>query len=262
MMTENSSHNQTVSSQGKLKFAILSIIGVFLFLIPIPSGDTFSIPVGIIIDWVKSIIHNYLLWPMVILVVTNALLTLWTTISKPKFIMNNDWLRSNFDTTPLYLISRLIGAIIILLYAFDLGPEMITSAATGGTMIDLAMQLVSVLLVISFAMPLLTSFGIMEFIGILISDYVRPLFKLPGRSAVNVITAWLGASNAAVLLTKQQYDDGYYTGREAAIIMMNFSLVSVPFVYIVAEILGIPEYFTPFYLIITLVGIIMGIIMA
>ena len=249
------------SKKGRLKFYILSALGILLFLVPIPHGETFNIPIGILIENLQNLIGDYLLVPLMLAVVINAMVTLWTYIAKPKVIMESEALKASFDTTILYVVSRIVGAIIIVMYTFGIGPEMIIGDATGATMIDLAISLVSVLFVISFAMPLLTNYGIMEFIGVLISGVVRPLFKLPGRAAINVMTAWLGASNAAVLFTKQQYDAGHYSDREAGSIMLNFSLVSVPFVYIVADLLNIPEYFTPFYLIITLAGIIMAFIM-
>lgn len=243
-----------------LKFLLLSILGIALFLIPIPNGETFTIPVGILIDKVKAAIYDYTLIPLLILVVINAVMTLISTFFKPKFVMENKWFRELFITSPLYIVSRVLGAIIITLYTFKIGPEVIISPSTGGTMIDLARSLICVLLVISYTMPFLTEFGIMEFVGVLISKYLRPLFLVPGRGAIDLITSWLGASNAAVMLTKQQYDKGFYTGKEAGIIMTNFSLVSIPFCYIVADMIGLANHFTSFYLVILVTGIILGII--
>lgn len=250
----------SINTANILKFVLLSAIGVFLFLIPIPYGEGFSIPVGIVIDIVKSYLHQYTLGFMVVLVTINAILTTLANTIKPKFIMESEWLSGILVTTPLYIASRVIGALVILMYYFKIGPDIIISEATGGTMIDLTRSLVSILLVISYTMPLLTEFGVMEFVGVLIRDLVRPLFLVPGRSAINLITSWLGASNAAVLLTKKQYDDGFYTGKEAGIIMTNFSLVSIPFCYIVASMIGVESYFTPFYVIITFTGILLAVI--
>ncbi len=252
--------NKQINNKNIYKFIILSALGIFLFLIPIPYDHSFTIPVGILIDWVKALIYDYTLIPLTLLIVLNAVGTLATRFFKPEFIMKNKWLKNLFDTTPLYIVSRVVGAIIILMYVFNVGPKAVIDPSPGGTMIDLARSLICILIIISYTMPLLTEFGIMEFVGILIGDIVRPLFKVPGRSAVDLITSWLGASNAAVLLTKQQYDRGFYTGREAATIMTNFSLVSIPFCYIVADILGVTSHFTSFYLIITITGIIMAII--
>lgn len=84
---------------------------------------------------------------------------------------------------------------------------------------------------------------------------------MPGRSAVDLVTSWFGASSAAVLLTKQQYYKGFYTGREAATIMTNFSFVSIPFAYLVASVLKVEQHFTMFYLICTMSGFIIAMIM-
>lgn len=250
-----------MEAKNKTKFILFSAIGIFLFLIPIPYLNSFTIPVGILIDAVKSVIHDYTLVPLILFIVINAIFTVITVLFKPKFIMEHKWLSANLNVAPLYVVSRVLGAIFAVMYYFQVGPQMIIDANTGGVMIDLTRSLISVLTVISFTMPLLTEFGIMEFVGILVSDVVRPLFKVPGRSDIDLITSWFGASSAAVLLTKQQYDRGYYTGREAGIIMTNFSFVSIPFCYIVANVLDIVEYFTPFYLISTLSGIIIAMIL-
>lgn len=253
--------NDNVIKTNKWKFIVFSAIGFFLFLVPIPYQESFTIPVGILIDFVKSIIHDYTLLPLVLLVTINAIMTIITKIFQPKFIMENNWLRITFNPPILYTISRIIGMIIVLLFYFEIGPEFVISPITAGVMIDLMRNLISVLIVISFLMPLLTSFGIMEFLGTLLNKVVRPLFMVPGRAAVDLATSWLGASSAAVLLTKQQYDRGFYTGREAAVIMTNFSFVSIPFAYIVASVLMVEDYFTQFYLICTLSGFAIAMIM-
>ena len=253
--------NSNVNKAGRIKFFIFSAIGFFLFLVPIPYKDAFTIPVGILIDMVKAVIHDYTLFPVVAFVTINALVTLATKMFKPKFIMDHSWLKSNFNVSKLYVVSRVIGMVVVLMFYFNVGPEYIISDITGGVMIDLMRTLVSVLIVISFLIPLLTEFGIMEFLGIQLKKIVRPLFLVPGRAAVDLVTSWLGASNAAVLLTRLQYDRGYYTGKEAATIMTNFSFVSVPFAYIIATVLNVEQYFTQFYLICTISGFAIAMIM-
>lgn len=248
------------SSTNRWKFIIFSAIGFFLFLVPIPYNQAFTIPVGILIDRVKGLIHAHTFLPLLILVTLNAVGTIVTKLFKPAFIMNHNWLRRNLDVAPLYLVSRIIGLIIMLLFYFKVGPEFIISDITAGVMIDLMQTLISVLIVISFLMPLLTEFGIMEFLGVLLKKVVRPLFLVPGQAAIDLVTSWLGASSAAVLLTKQQYDRGFYTGREAATIMTNFSFVSIPFAYIVASVLKIEQYFTQFYLICTVSGFLIAMV--
>lgn len=244
------------------KFVLFSALGILLFLVPIPINGQWNIPITFAIDFVESLIADWILYPVMIVVVFTAIMGLIIYLFKPKFVANSPTLKSLFETTPVYVVSNIIGAIIIVMYTFNIGPQMIISEDTGGMMIGLAISLVSVLAIISFTMPLLTYFGIMEFIGILISDYVRPLFKLPGRSAINIIVSWVGAPTPSVLFTKQMYETGQYTQRETANVMMNFCVVSIPFMYLMTELMNIQEYYVIFYITVTLAGIIIAIILA
>lgn len=102
----------------------------------------------------------------------------------------------------------------------------------------------------------------MEFLGVILKPVVRPLFKVPGRASVDLIASWFGASNAAVILTREQYMKGFYTKREAGYIMTNFSLVSIPFCLMIADTIGIANLFPAFYLCICIVGILLAVIIA
>lgn len=123
----------------------------------------------------------------------------------------------------------LIGAIVIAMVVLGKGPECILSADTGASMVSLSGTLFCIVLGFSFILPFLTDCGIMEFLGVLLRPVVRPLFHVPGRASVDLIASWFGASNAAVILTREQYMKGFYTKREAGYIMTNFSLESIPF---------------------------------
>jgi nucleoside recognition membrane protein YjiH len=84
---------------------------------------------------------------------------------------------------------------------------------------------------------------------------MRPLFKLPGRSSIDCLASWLGDGTIGVLLTNKQYEDGYYTKREAAIIGTTFSVVSITFTIVIISYLKLDNYFGPFYLTIVLAGL-------
>jgi nucleoside recognition membrane protein YjiH len=100
----------------------------------------------------------------------------------------------------------------------------------------------------------------MEFLGILASSIVKPLFKLTGYAAVNLISAWVGPGNAGVVASKQLYDDGYFSAREASIIGTTFAISSIGWCVLVATILNIMNVFGWFYLTICIAGIVIAVI--
>jgi nucleoside recognition membrane protein YjiH len=121
-------------------------------------------------------------------------------------------------------------------------------------------NLMSIFIILGLAIPLLTDFGIMEFLGTLIRKAVRFLFTLPGRSSIDLLGSWFSSSAASVLITRNQHEKGFYTGREAAAICVNFTLVSLPFTFVVASTAGLVEHFLVFYLVITVTTLLLAVI--
>ena len=84
-------------------------------------------------------------------------------------------------------------------------------------------------------LPLLLNFGLLEFFGTMMVKVMRPVFKLPGRSSIDALTSWIGDGTIGVLLTSKQYEEGFYTKKEAAIIGTTFSVVSITFSIVIIE---------------------------
>ena len=204
---------------------------------------------------------EYLVYIITGTLVISAILSLIATLFKPKFIINNKLLNSLFSTTHLWLASRVVGGIFGILAAFQIGPEMIISLDTGSFVLhDLLTVLFSIFLFAGLFLPLLLNFGLLEFFGALLTKVMRPLFKLPGRSSIDCITSWLGDGTLGIMLTNKQYEDGFYTEREAATISTTFSAVSITFSLIVINTVGLGNMFVPFYLTVTFAGIVAAII--
>lgn len=251
-----------INVKNMLKFILGSAFGILMFLVPIPQGESFTTLLDFLKTFLKGLLGSSLPYILVVIMVLSAILGIVDFIFKPDFIRNNSYLKKAFSTTPFYLISKIIGAIVTCMVVFNFGPEFIISADTGASIVSLCGTLFCIVLCFSFILPFLTDCGIMEFLGVILKPVVRPLFRVPGRASVDLIASWFGASNAAAILTREQYMKGFYTKREAAYIMTNFSLVSIPFCLLVADTVGIANLFPAFYLCICIVGIILAIIIA
>ena len=249
-----------VNKKNLLKFILGSAFGVFMFMIPIPQGDAFTTPLDYLKGFISGLLGGSLTYILLVLMIVSAVLSTYDYFCKPAWIRNNHYLKKGFSTTPFYLISKILGAVVAAMVVLGFGPEFITSIDTGATMVDLGKTLICIVISFSFILPFLTDCGVMEFLGVIARPVVRPLFGVPGRASVDLIASWFGASNAAVILTREQYMKGFYTKREASYIMTNFSLVSIPFCLLIADTVGIANLFPSFYLSICVVGIILAVI--
>ncbi|MGL4737817.1 MAG: YjiH family protein [Cellulosilyticaceae bacterium] len=250
-----------VSLKNLSKFMMFSLFGICMFLIPVGTGESFNTVIGIISDSIKSVCGPIFPALVAVLMMLGAGLGVVDAIYKPQWIQNNETCKKLFSSSLPYLLTKVGAAIVSLMVFLGFGPEMIISADTGGTMMGLGATLIAITVPLSFVLPFLTDSGIMEFLGVLLKPAVRTLFKVPGRASVDLITSWFGAANAAVIVSREQYMKGYYTARETATIMTNFSLVSIPFCLVVSGTIGVDHLFPAFYGITCLVGILLALIM-
>lgn len=272
-----------MKNKGRLTamFLIPSIIGVLIFMIPVVHDGSWTIIVKIFADYIKNWIGEYGLSTLSLAIITISALMSVVALAKPSFIMNNKILKNAFACSPIWVIIRLIGCAAVWItwlavYGYidiDIvsGNQFLTMVVSGvadgefdwtrGMLaLDLIRGLVIIFLFASFLLPLLLDFGLLEYVGALLTKAMRPIFKVPGRAAVDCITSWIGDGTLGVMLTNNQYEGGYYNAKEASIIATTFSAVSITFSLVVLDQVGLTEYFGLYYLLICFVGVVCAIV--
>ncbi|MDT8894846.1 YjiH family protein [Halomonas sp. I1] len=249
-----------IGKAGLLKFLVPSLIGIGMFLVPFSTGDTINIGMGLLADGLKAMLGDSLPAIATVVLCASALLTLLVKFAKPGWARDNA-LGELFDVAPLWMAMRLLGALFALMTFFQVGPNVITASFTGGVMLnDLAPVLLTFFFFAALLLPFLVDFGFMEFIGSLVRTPFRKIFGLPGRSAIDATASWMGSGTVGVLITTQQYEQGYYNRREASAIATNFSIVSIAFALLVTSFIGINHLFIPFYLTVVVAGLVAAVI--
>lgn len=271
-MKHTNDHKYIASIGSILKFILPSLVGIFLFMLPIPYEGSITIPIAILSSGLQNLLSNYLLYILFACMLISALGSLFTKLFKPAFITKNNFLNALFNPTPVWFTLRILALCfisIILLVDHGYVPnkflplaQMISSTDTGKLVLsDLLPVLFSIFLFAGLFLPLLLDFGLLEFIGSLLVNVMRPVFGLPGRAAIDCIASWLGDGTIGVLLTSRQYEEGFYTEREAVVIGTTFSLVSITFSLVVINTVGLGHLFVPFYLTVTFASLIAAVIM-
>ncbi len=255
--------------QGSLAgFLVPSIIGIILFMIPVQYDGSWTIVVKIVADMISNSIGDMLPALCVGIVTLSAILGV-VFLSKPNFIATYPIVANTFSTTAIWVVIRIFGAIFIWLTFLGVDADnpdstigLITSGDNGGFVLhDLLSVLVVIFFLAGLLLPLLLDFGLLEFIGAMLTKVMRPLFTIPGRAAVDCITSWIGDGTLGVMLTANQYESGYYSKREAAIISTTFSAVSITFSIVVLAQVDLMEYFGLYYLLICAIGIVCALIL-
>jgi nucleoside recognition membrane protein YjiH len=251
-----------------LTFLVPSLFGVLLFMIPFNFGDEFTIPIAYLANQLNSVLAQHITLIVTSIIVFMAVVSLLATVLKPSFLKAGSFFKHLFVVSPLWLITRLLGAVFVLMTyykteAFSFGEQTIdiSSGSIGGMVLnDLMPILFSVFILAGLLLPLLVNFGLLELVGTLMTKIMRPLFGVPGRSAVDCVASWLGDGSVGILMTAKQYEQKHYTQREAAIIGTTFSAVSITFCLVVISQVKLTHLFAPFYLTVCFAGIVAALI--
>lgn len=247
------------------KFIIPSLIGIVLFMLPISYQGEITIPIAILSNLLLEFFADAMDYILLTLVCTSfigsVLIKTGKRIWKDSKILQSRLLTSLFDIPVIWFIARGMATVFVIVTYVNNGFDIIASSNTGGLVFhDLLPILFTIFLLAGLLLPLLLNFGLLEFAGTLLIKVMRPVFGLPGRSAIDAIASWLGDGTIGVLLTSKQYEEGFYTAREACVIGTNFSLVSITFSLVVINTVGLGNKFIPFYLTVTFACIIAAIL--
>nr|WP_311565988.1 YjiH family protein [Peptoniphilus grossensis] len=216
-------------------FIFYSLFGIFMFFVPITIGGAKSIPIDHITSLVKKL-PNYNLVFGVFMVVAGIAYAIKT----------KSWQKSKLHS--VFFAIKLVALVFVFMYVTNKGPARIFD----GDMLPLIWNgiMVSVATIVpigSVFLAFLTGFGLMEFIGVFMEPVMRPVFKTPGRSAVDAVASFVGSYSLALLITNRVYLEDTYTKKEAAIIATGFSTVSATFMIIVAKTLDLLDYWLAYF---------------
>ena len=259
-LTAASTQSNTLTAK-LCKFLLPSLLGIALFLVPIEYDGKMTVVLGIMAEALKAAIGEGMPYFTTAIFVISALLSLFYCLAPYQWRSRTPQLKQLFETNWVWLTLRVGGGIFSVMTLLQLGPEWVYSKQTGVTaFVDVAGIIFCLIGIGCLLLPLLTDYGFLEFVGTLLRKVFQKVFGLPGRSTIDALASWVGSSSIAVLVTIRQYETGFYTMREASVIATNFSVVSVPFVVLIAQVAGIPDKFLQLYGAMVLIGVICAIV--
>ncbi|MTI96588.1 MAG: YjiH family protein [Firmicutes bacterium] len=233
-------------SSGLIKTMLCTAAGIFVFFVPlnIPGHEgsiLFSTILNVLID---SLGVSWLYFLCVVMVLNSAGFFYGKYLAKENSFLYKYFAR---DKT-VHGIIYLVGAIYTVMFAAGVGPEWIIGPNTGGVVIEaIVMQTAWILILGGMFVPLLLNFGGIDFFGSLLQPFMRPVFKVPGQSAIDATASFVSSSSIAVYITSKLYKSNVYTQREACVIATGFSAVSVGFAALSVSTVGLLPMFTTIF---------------
>ncbi len=244
------------------RLVVPSAIGAALFLVPIPASGGQEILSGLVVSFLKGLFGEALVPALVMIVGASAVVTVWHHVHSISWIANHEKLNGVFSPSHFWTVVRVLGAVLMLVVYFSVGPEWLVGEDTGRNMLFTVIPTCAMwYLVGGVFLPFLTDYGFIDLFGAFFRKYARPLFRIPGCAMIDCLSSWLGSSVCGTYLTVSQYEKGFYTGREAVSIISCFSLLSVSFCSMIASMLNLGFQFAAFYGTIVIANIVCALIL-
>ncbi|MCI1693185.1 YjiH family protein [Aneurinibacillus aneurinilyticus] len=227
---------QTNGKGSAYKFFIFSFLGIFAFFVPITIEGNSTIVLDHIVNAIKAGIPSLLPFYALLVIFLGSL---YPFISKT-------WKKDKVNIVFSFL--KIIGFFVAVMLVFHIGPAWLFEKDMGPFLLEKLVIPVGLLVPIgSVFLALLTGYGLLEFIGVLVRPIMRPIWKTPGRSAVDAVASFVGSYSIGLLITNRVFKEGKYTIKEACIIATGFSTVSTPFMIVVAKTLDIMPYWNQYF---------------
>lgn len=218
------------------KFFVYSLIGIIFFFVPISINGQSTIMIDHIVQWITALVYPVLPYYVFILIVIGAV---------HPFI-NKKWNKTKTDM--IFSFFKIVGVFIAFMVLFNIGPSFVLKESIGPFLYEkLAIPLSVLIPVGAVFLSFLIGFGLLEFIGVICRPIMRPIFKTPGKSAVDAVASFVGSYSIGLLITNRVYKNGGYTHKEAVVVATGFSTVSATFMIIVANTLGIIEHWNLYF---------------
>ena len=224
-----------------IRFIGFSLFGLFLFFAPITVNGSKTIPLQYLITLIDETLPQ--LGPLftLLIAIIGGLL--------PWF----DKSYKNGLAAFIVSIFRTLGVPISLMAFFNFGPGWLLSPDMLPFIWDVIVVDVTVIVSIgSIFLTFIIAFGLLEFVGMIMRPFLRPVFKVPGRASIDAVASFVGSFSVAIYLTNKLYNEGKYNNKEASIIITGFSTVSTMFMIKVAETAGFNDIWI-FYFVSTLI---------
>ena len=230
MMSEPDTH-----SPG-FRFVLFSAIGIVSFFVPLSFGGRSTI----LIDHLVTLVTQR---TTLLANVFAVALILWGVFSP---FVSGRWKES--ATTRVLSVLQILAIPLGAMYLTGVGPEFAMAPDMLPFLFEkLAVPVGLVIPIGAFFLTFLLGFGLLEAIGVFMEPIMRPVFRTPGRSAIDAVASFAGSYSVGLLITSRVYRSGMYSAKEAAIIATGFSTVSATFMVIVAKTLSLTDHWNAYF---------------
>ncbi|WP_435346556.1 YjiH family protein [Haloarchaeobius sp. HRN-SO-5] len=224
-----------------MKFVVAFLIGGVFFLLPVPYQGEVTVPFDIVVSTITETFPDAVGVYSLAIIVAGGVLTSLAMVGDSEVA---GYELSYFETSYVFWALRVLGLVLAPIMFFKLGPGDLHTPGTGGLMWGTLVYSVGIIIPIgAIFITIFVELGGLEFVGTLARPVMKPLFKVPGRAALDSLASWVGSYSVGLYVTRNVFEQGGYHKRDVFTIATCFSTVSIGFVGVVAATLDMLPLF-------------------
>jgi len=237
-----------------LKFVVAFAIGFFFFLVPVTWNGQVTVPFDIAVSYITDNFPGAAGIYAFLLIVAGGILTTASELRRRDVFSVGEGTASRlaldyWETSLAFWLLRVLGAVLAPIMLLQIGPDWLHAPGVGGLVWGTLIISVAVIIPIgAIFINLFVELGGLEFVGTLARPIMKPLFKIPGRAALDSVASWVGSYSVGLYVTRNVFDRGEYSKREVYVISTCFATVSIGFVGVVAATLELLDLFPIIFL--------------
>ena len=157
----------TTSPGIKAKFVLLSLIGIFMFFVPVPSNGATTIPIEYLVSFLTGhFMAAGRLYALAVILIATAMPFIKKTWNKDAI-------------TTIFTFTKILGAVFTVIVFSGVGPEPIMRADHGPFLFEsLAVQVGTLIPIGAIFLTCLMNYGFIDFAG----QFLRPLMRAVWRT--------------------------------------------------------------------------------
>lgn len=249
-LSDSTKKDSLTKSKVTFRFIIAAIIGIILFFVKLPVQGTMILP----IDWITGKVSG-----------TLAPFVLPIGLISSVYVAYNLYVTKFWKGRPFEIVLNLMAILAMVLFvchAIGMMPQFFIDNGVYHNALNTLGKFTISIATIMFFLPPLIAFGLPEAIGVFARPITRPLFKLPGKSAVIIVSAFMGNFTVGHLQTNELYAKGKINHKESAIIATGFCTSSIGLIISVLGAAGQMKRFTLIFFLLLICTLVISCITA
>ncbi|MBQ9707850.1 MAG: hypothetical protein IJV66_01535, partial [Firmicutes bacterium] len=211
-------------TKGIAFLVFFSALGLFLFFGNVTVGGSSTNAFGAVYNGFINLFGGAIWWIILIIILGNLGAHVYFRYIKKGQVQNafaDVYNHDGWVKTCLYVLGSIYAVTWTLFVSLGMDmPEIIVGDATGGNVFPpIVKGVFGIILMGAVCMPFLLNYGLLEIIGAILEPIMRPLFKTPGKAALDATSSFVSSSSLGVLITNRLWKNKIYTEKECVAIM-------------------------------------------